>query len=1117
MNIKYFSLFCLLTLLVSGTSNAQDNQHTKPWVFWYWIKGGYSKEGITADLEAMKQAGIGGAYLMPIQGIPNPPLYTPSTAQLSPRWWELVKFSLTEADRLGLKIGMHVSDGFALAGGPWITPELSMQKVVSSRINVTGGSKAKIILPKPEITENYYKDIAVYAFPSAIGAGSSTRTIIPKVTTSNGIKADSLVLQAQKEAFRSNDPAYIQYAFDKPFTARTVLIHTNGNNVQAHRLIIEASDDGQNWKKVTRLEPPRHGWQDTDEDVTHSIPTTTAKYFRFTYNKEGSEPGAEDLDNAKWKPSLKVVRLELFSEAAIHQFEGKSGAIWRVSKRADDALISKNLCIPLSKIINLSGRLNPDGSLNWTAPKGNWTILRVGHTSTGHKNETAGAGKGLECDKFNPEAIKLQFNGWYGEALKQAGPELTPRVLNTFHVDSWECGSQNWSPVFRDEFVKRRGYDPLTYLPAMAGIPVEDISTSEKFLYDIRKTIAELVVDKFYTTLAALAKEKGVLFSAESIAPTMMSDGLLHYKHSDLPMGEFWLNSPTHDKPNDMLDAISGAHIYGKNIIQAESFTTVRMTWSEHPGMLKTLQDRNYALGINKLVYHVFTHNPWLDRKPGMTLDGVGLYFQRDQTWWKPGKAWVEYAERCQALLQQGKPVVDIAVFTGEELPRRSVLPERLVPVLPGLFGKDVVQAEAKRLANEGQPMRQQPAGVSNSANMADAEDFINPLRGYAYDSFNPDVFSTAKVVNGAVVFESGASYKLIVIPGKLALNPNSQYMSLAVAKKILDLLKEGATIQLMEKPVEQPGLQAGAADEFLNVVNEIWNGKYKGKLIKGAYQDETLDAIGLQRDVFVKEGNGSYAKNIAYTHRKAVGQDIYFISNQEDKERILDFSFRNAGNIIELYDAVSGDKWNATSFGKYEGDGISMDLKLNANASLFIIFKRGDKSLPLKKENNWKSIATLTQINQPWKVQFDSKLGGPQSPVEFKQLSDWSTNQDSLIKYYSGTAIYSTTLKLKSKPAKPVYLDLGEVANIAEVIVNGVACGTAWTYPYRVDISKAIKKGENQIRVDVTNTWANRLIGDQRLPEDKRMTKTTAPYRLEGKPLQAAGLLGEVKVLVEE
>jgi hypothetical protein len=631
--------------LFAQSSLEQSFRHppasARPWVFWYWMQAAVSKAGISADLQAMKEAGIGGAYLMPIKGAANPPLIDPPVQQLSPRWWEMVRWAMKEADRLGLKLAMHACDGFAVAGGPWITPELSMQKVTWSRSCLDGGRRIDITLPQPVTNEQYYRDIAVLAFPTPEAWDRSTRTIVPHVTTNKRIEAQYLAREGNKESFKSEEACWIQYAFDQPFTCRTIIIHAV-NNYQAQRLRIEVSDDGVEFHSIGRLTPPRHGWQDGDADVTHTIATTTARYFRFFYDKAGSEPGSEDLDAAKWKPSLKLTGIELSATPYISQFEGKTGEVWRVSDPTTREQLPDSLCIRAGSIVDLTGYMRSDGHLIWDAPAGHWTVLRIGHTSTGHTNATGGAAKGLECDKLNAAAAALQFDHWFGEAIRQAGPELAGRVLKVFHVDSWECGSQNWSPAFREEFRQRRAYDLLRWLPAMAGVPIGSADSSERFLHDIRQTIAELLHDKFYATMARLAHTKGCRFSAESVAPTMTSDGMLHYQLADIPMGEFWLRSPTHDKPNDMLDAISGGHIYGKPVIQAEAFTELRMAWDEYPGMLKTLQDRNYALGINRLVFHVFTHNPWMDRRPGMTLDGVGTFLQRDQTWWRPGKAWVD-------------------------------------------------------------------------------------------------------------------------------------------------------------------------------------------------------------------------------------------------------------------------------------------------------------------------------------------------------------------------------------------------------------------------------------------------------------------------------------------
>jgi len=1097
----------------------------KPWVFWYWMHASFSKEGITADLEAMKEAGIAGAYIAPIKDKTSPPLFTPVIRTLTPEWWSIFKFSLEEADRLGIKIALLPNDGFATAGGPWITPELSMQKVVYTSSEVKGGKLFNDTLQRPEAYQGYYNDIAILAFPTPGNATLSSENILPKVTTNTGADASFLAKKGNKQNFGSAEPCWIEYEFEKPFLCRSIKISVNGFNFQSGRLLIEVSNDGRTFRSLGRLTPPRAGWLDWDAPVTHEIAPTTAKYFRFVYNPEGTEPGAEDIDAAKWKQSLKIAGITLSSAPKIHQFEGKSGMVWRVGERSTKEQLPDALCISQDKIINITAKLDASGKLNWKVPAGEWTILRIGHTSTGHKNETAGAGKGLEVDKFNTEAIKMQFDKWFGEALRVAGPGLASRVIKIFHVDSWECGSQNWSPVFMEEFKKRRGYDLTNYLPAMAGFPVQSATTSEQFLYDVRKTIAELMNDNFFETLKTLAHEKGAVFTAEATAPVMVGDGMRHFGTVDVPMGEFWLKSPSHDKPNDMLDAISGAHIYGKNVVQAEAFTTVRMEWNEHPGNIKTLQDRNYALGINKLVYHVFTHNPWMDRKPGMTLDGVGLYFQRDQTWWKPGKAWVTYASRSQALLQEGNPVTDIAVFAGEEIPTRAILPDRLVNTLPGIFGKEVVEQEKIRLANEGNPT-QKVAGVTTVKNIAHPENWVNPLKGYAYDSFNADVIKTATVVNGKVTFAGGASYSLLVLPQQHQLNPN-QIISDETISQLIELVKSGANIVIGDKPVFNAGIKVDPKSESLRT--ELWEGNFKeenqegskylvkalgnGKVIKGPFEPSDFKSLKLEKD-FIAEEAGKYANDVAWTHRKTADADIYFIANQQGIERNINISLRTSGKLPEFYDAVTGELLQAGDF-RFENGRTLFPLSLAPNASVFVLLGADANASATKGYNGIKTTEALT-IETPWTLNFDEAFGGPKEALVFNTLQDWTTNANDAVKHYSGTVKYTTTFKYKPAKSEQLWLDLGEVANMASVKVNGVYCGVAWTYPYRVKVTKALKRGKNKLEIDVTNTWANRLIGDQALPEEKRVTKTTAPFRLQGKELSKAGLLGPVKVLEE-
>ena len=1082
----------------------------KPWVFWYWTQAAVSREGIIADLEAMKEAGIGGAYLMRVKGPAMLPSMSPPLQQLTPQWWQMVKFAMTEAKRLGLKLAMNDYDDFAVAGGPWISPEQSMQRVTWSKTLITGGKRFNDTLATPKNNENYYRDIAVFAYPVNLGDTVSTETIKPLITNSRpGTDASFLTIKGNKKIFSSDTTCWIQYTFLQPFTCRSVSIRTN-NNFQAQRLSIQISDDGQNFHEATRLESAYSGGLVSDEQNTYAINPVTARYYRFVYDQNGTEPSIEDLKSARWKPYLRVQGIELSGAASINQYQGKSGEIYCIAKRTTTQQVPDALCIPKDKLLNITKYIDASGCLNWDAPAGKWIILRMGHTSTGQTNQTGGAGKRLECDKFNPEVVKFQFDNWYVEAIKQAGPELTAEVLKIFHVDNWECGSQNWSPVFQGEFNKRRGYDLLPYLPVMAGIPLQSAELSEKVLHDVRQTIAELLVDNFFGTMAKLAHEKGMAFSAEATAPTIVGDGMLHYRETDIPMGEFWLRSPTYDEPGNMLDAISGGHIYGKNLIQAKAFTEARTAWDEYPGNIKALGDRNMALGANRFVLNGFDHNAWFNRKPGITLDGVGLCFQRDQTWWKPGFAWVQYLQRCQAMLQMGKPVIDVAVFTGEELPRRAILPNALVATLPGLFGSEVVASEIKRLNNTGQLLHTISNGISSSANMGEPQKWVDPLRGYAYDSFNRDaLLRLATVRDGRIVLPGGASYGILVMPGALKASPNDgEAMSPEVSAKIQQLIGDGATIILNNiKPATTTGLTTVKLTDFSNASG-------KGKLIRGPYEPENFDAIGLQRDVIAIDSTGGHVKDIAWTHRTDPDFDIYFFSNQQNTQRVINFSVRVADKIPEMWDPMTGETYQCSEFTNDNGR-TNFSLRLEPSGSFFIVLRKPGNGKS-RSGQNWTNFKSIRSVDGIWQVKFDPKSGGPEESVLFTELTSWSRNEIPAIKYYSGTADYLQTVKWNSNLAghKKVWLDLGKVDNIASVTINGVFCGVAWSPPYRVDISKALRTGYNKVHVEVTNTWANRLIGDHTLPGDKRITNTTAPFSLESKPLLPAGLLGPVKIV---
>lgn len=1020
---------------LAGWQDAFSNPRVehKPWTFWYWMYGCVSDEGIRADLQAMSEAGIAGFYLMPIKDTSDGEQYGGTARQLSGDWWKRIDTVFSVADSLGLQMGIHFSDGFAIGGGPWISPEESMQRVVWKDTIVEGGN-VSFDIAKPEHKEDYYEDIATFAFPAAEPSAQ-----IPHCNV--------------EFPLRSSEPIDIIMTYDEPFTLRSVQVITGGNNYQAHRLKVYASDDGSTYHFIREIEPARQGWQNTDAYATYSIPATSARFFKFHWTPEGSDPGSEDMDAAKWKPNLRMADLVLSSEPVIDGYEGKSGVVWRVSKLYPTDSVD---CIPLSDIINITDGLSGD-HVEARLPNGKWHILRMGHTSTGHTNATGGGGRGLECDKFSRSAIKKQFNNWFAAIYNHADKGVARRVLTRLHIDSWECGSQNWGASFAEEFRTRRGYDLMDWLPVYAGVPVETSEKSEAVLRDIRLTIAELMDQVFFDEFEKLGKEYGCEISSESVAPTMVSDGMLHYRHADYPMGEFWLKSPTHDKPNDMLDAISGAHVYGKNMIQAEGFTELRGTWDEHPGMLKSLLDRNYCLGINSIVFHVYTHNPWLDKIPGMTLDGIGIFFQRDNTWWREMPAFTGYIARCQALLQYGSPVVDIAVYTGDEVPRRAILPERLTTTLPGLFGDATVEREKLRIANAGQPTETSPVGVTHTANMTKAEQWINPLHGYKYDSFNRDVLDKSRVVDGRIVTAAGTSYAALVLPQARPMNPGR----IMTCDSIVNVLRgQGARI-----------------------ISEPWT-------------EPDMSQIGIMPDAVLPDG-------VDYAHRHGEDADIYFVSNQTDSTVVFKPEFRDTREYSCIADPLSGNIYETSD-----------SVTLGAQASLFYVYTDEMASGLGKQAVNTVSEQTLDGCE--WTVRFE-KTG---KMLMMNELKGWDEYTEPEVKYYSGHASYETSFKYK-KPGKAgqtkTVLLMDSVNNIATVYVNGKLCGTSWTAPYAVDITDAVVKGVNNLRIDVVNTWANALLGNDLGTPPYGGIWTNGKYRRAEKTPLPAGLEGTVKLIIKE
>jgi hypothetical protein len=1101
-----------------GRVFADPPPSAKPGVYWYWTGGNVTREGITADLEAMHEAGIGRVMLFSIgKSGPETPVQPPADA-LTPYWWELVRHAAAEAGRLDIEVVMNICDGWGTAAGPWITPELSMQQLVWSDTVVEGGKRASAPLPRPEARLDYYRDVRTIAvpFPEAWAADSANR----RARVSTDLPAadpQKLADPATQGASIDTDrPGYIEFSFDKPFTLRSVTVRTPpaagyapGVWRAANSLTIEASDDGVTFRPAGALEYPHHGWQTDLLTLTHAVPQTTAKVFRFSYKPGGPYPYEEDFDFGQ-NTKLVLSSLVLSSTPQVHHLQIKTGLEWGESRRMTAKDLPDSACVQLSDIHDLTDRLRPDGTLDWTAPAGRWRVIRIGCTTTGKKNSAAGAGTGLECDRFNREAAKALFDGWFGEALRRVGPELAGKVLHGVHVDSWEAAGQTWSPRFAEQFQGLRGYDLKPWLAVMTGVPVESADHTERVLLDVRRTINDLTQTEFFGAVADLAHARGCIFTGEVPNPTFPADGLQAFSKIDFPSGEFWLNSPRNDKPTDIKDAVSGARVYGRQVVGAEAFTDNLMNWTEQPFTFKALGDHNWCQGINRFMLHVWVQQPWLDRAPGMTLNGIGTFFSRTQTWWKPGKAWFDYLRRSQALLQQGRAVSDVAYFTGEDIPARAFIPSRLSQPMP---------------------------------------------KGYAYDSVNRDaLLRLARVEDGRLVLEDGSSWRVLVLP-------DSELMTPEIAVKLRELVAAGLTV-VGPRPNRSPSLQGGAAASdavVRRVAGELWAGPGetrfgKGRVISGRSLASVLAELGVQPDT-------TLAEPLEWTHRRGEGWDLYFVSNQSKAAVHTEARFRVSGRRPQLWLSDTGEVRDLAEWREEDGATV-VPLALDPAGSAFVVFAESSvgadpivaldgpraDSVELRSsggraeawvaqpgrwsartrsgrrvEISLRDAPPVLALDRPWSVTFADRLPAPRR-LTLAKLASWSEQTDPDVRFYSGTARYETTFALPAALHRRdlrLFLDLGEVADLAEVRLNGRDLGVLWKPPFRMEVTAFVRPGENRLEIAVSNTWRNRMIGDYGKPLGERTTYVV-PLLRKGKPwlpggpgveLSPAGLIGPVRI----
>ena len=973
--------------------------YAKPRVYWWWLEGNISKEGIRLDLMEMKKAGIQGAIIFDAgsSSYAGMKMTEPGPVFMSEEWRELFTYACIVADSLNMEISLNIGSGWN-DGGPWVTPEETSKKMVWSELAVQGPKLLSEKLPIPDGLLKDERDGSVYYRPIAVLAVKQTP---------NSASVESL---------------------------------ENMDIKAVHSIRIPRTTNGLGY----------------DWDI---------------FMKEEPSP------------------------------EGDCNAF-------------------LKDVTDITDKVDADGHINWEVPEGNYVIMRFGYTGTGIKVSThSPGGGGLAIDYMSKEAMDLQYDNTVSKLLqdlKQAGAES----LTYLHDDSWELGAANWTHQFDQLFKKANGYSILSYMPVLTGRIIESRDVSNRFLYDFRRTIADLIWENHYKHFRDRAHADGCGIHPEGGGPHPAPiDALKNVGLNDIPMGEFWIRANTHRvTPESRLyvkQPASAAHIYGKRFVQAEGPTSIGPHWEEDFAYMKPTLDRVYCEGLNRLVIHTYTHSPAEAGIPGNEYF-AGTHFNPNVTWWKQASAFLTWNSRISLMLSQGLFVGDVCFYYGDNVPNQV-------------------------------PLKHIYEGLGE---------------GYDYDICNTEVILDRMTTrDGKIYLPDGMCYEVLVLPDRIGITPE-------VIAKLEELAKDGATI-IGPKPVTSVGLRGNkeAEAKVRKISDAMWGNPDRISNEKVAYGKGFIWTGKQIRNILLDKGilpDFIYASNkpealIDYIHRKTDDADIYYVVNRNERPEYIHASFRAGTKAPELWNPINGEVFDYPVYTAENGK-VSMPLFLEPFGSVLVVFRKelkthykqisrnGESLFPGLPADTFNVSPFRTQVNgnllfvqpgdyvltsstgeenkifvseipeikidTPWEVSFDPKWGGPEKIVFDKPVL-WNTHQDPGIRYYSGTAVYSNIFDISSGQYKnkQIHLDLGEMYNLAEVFVNGQPVGVWWQPPFIGDITDFVKEGINKLELRVVNLWPNRLIGDNYLPENERFTKTNVAKFDKDYPLRPSGLAGPVVI----
>jgi len=1089
---KIISLFLLATILFIGCDNKSFSQSLNPEEFktpsignkvhtwWHWLDGAITKEGITKDLESMKQQGIVQATILNVGLFDEKDFGVKRVVFDSPEWHELFMWAMKEAHRLGIALGAHNCDGWSTSGGPWIKPEQSMKQFVWSKTYIKGGKNQKLKLAQPYSEKNFYQDVVVLAYKTNQITNSYHKaqpvylknTIPTGNTLTDGSPTSALVLKKGDK---------ITISFKKSIDVEKIVIHPrkrfmwDSMDKFTSSYILSSSTDGKNFTQIKKIDI-----LGVNQSVTTKIPATKAKYFQLEIS-EVAEPWSYLDFTVSEVELLKADETPAYDNATENLLV-KSVAVKAETRNMFEAGKGQSSRQPIDEkeIVQLTGKMAADGSLTWKAPIGNWCILRFGYTTTGATNSPATLeGRGLECDKMDTIALDHHFDSFSKKLIKNAGAY----VGNTFKfilIDSWECGYQNWTANLPATFEQSRGYNMTNWIPVLCGETVGDAQLSEAFLYDFRKTIADMIENNYYKHFRDLCHRNNLEMHAEVIygdANYPPLDVLKTNSYADMPMFEFWSgnnsNGFTEYQPSKPFESypVFAANGYQQPIVGSEAYTAFTH-YSESPAGLKIYGDRAFCSGINQMILHSYVHQP-LDKAPGMTLGTYASHFNRNTPYWNQISEWLNYQSRIQSVLQKGIIASNILYYIGDQLPQ--FIDNELVNNLP--FG----------------------------------------YRGMAC---NLDILmNKATVKDGNIVLDNGITYPLLILPA-------ANEMEYATLQRIAQLVQQGATV-LGPKPSKQLSM-AGILNNqlaFNQLVDKVWGSGLVNTFGKGTVYNGMPVAEVLQKAQIAPEFSTGKADalNLMYIHKKQGDADVYLVVNQRDTVLTRECVFTIGNKTASILNPVDGSI-SKPAVAVSENGVLKIPVTFKPRESMLFVFENVANMTDTKAKKvilNTKKTEVLTLNELEATLQFLPDYSASIQPIKISELKSLTEFDNPDIKYFAGTVNYQIKFSLPSNfviSKEFIQLDMGQFESSASVSLNGKSLGIIWLPGTNLNVKDLLKK-DNVLEVSVKTVFRNRIIGDYIQYGALKNVWTSGPvdqFLSKDNPLKPVGLFGPITIITE-